>query len=68
MTDNGAETSRYFEFATEPPEFYTTMERRVAEGCAKYEEDIVEGLEKVPQSFIGLLEGRNVGKLIIRVS
>ncbi|HIA56895.1 MAG TPA: NADP-dependent oxidoreductase, partial [Candidatus Lambdaproteobacteria bacterium] len=33
-----------------------------------YREDIVEGLENAPEAFIGLLEGRNFGKLVVRVS
>lgn len=30
-------------------------------------EDIVEGLENAPQAFMGLLEGRNFGKLLVKV-
>jgi len=30
-------------------------------------EDFFDGLEKAPQAFIGMLEGRNLGKLIVRV-
>ena len=32
-----------------------------------YREDIVNGLEKAPEAFIGMLEGRNFGKVIVRV-
>jgi NADPH-dependent curcumin reductase CurA len=31
-------------------------------------EDRVDGLENAPGAFIGLLQGRNFGKLVIRVS
>ena len=31
-------------------------------------EDIVDGLENAPEAFIGLLQGKNFGKLIVRVS
>ncbi len=34
----------------------------------KYREDVVDGLENAPAAFIGLLEGRNFGKLIVRVA
>jgi len=37
-------------------------------GKIKYREDVVEALENAPQAFIGLLEGRNFGKLVVRVS
>ncbi|MDA0740645.1 MAG: NADP-dependent oxidoreductase, partial [Bacteroidetes bacterium] len=33
-----------------------------------YEEDIVEGLENAPNAFIGLLEGKNMGKLMVKVA
>jgi NADPH-dependent curcumin reductase CurA len=37
------------------------------EGRLKHREDIVVGLEKAPEAFIGLLQGRNFGKLLVRV-
>ena len=40
----------------------------VREGRVKYREDIVEGLENAPEAFLGLLQGRNFGKLIVRVA
>jgi len=40
----------------------------VRDGSLKYCEDIVDGLENAPEAFIGLLEGRNFGKLIVAVS
>jgi len=39
----------------------------VREGALKYREDIVEDLENAPRAFIGLLEGKNFGKLLVRV-
>jgi NADPH-dependent curcumin reductase CurA len=29
---------------------------------------VVDGLENAPEALIGLLEGRNFGKLVVRVS
>ena len=40
----------------------------VMSGRIKYREDIVDGLDLAPSAFIGLLEGRNFGKLMVRVS
>jgi NADPH-dependent curcumin reductase CurA len=40
----------------------------VRSGELRYREDIVEGLEAAPQAFIGLLQGRNFGKLLVGVS
>jgi NADPH-dependent curcumin reductase CurA len=39
----------------------------IADGRVRYREDFVDGLEKAPEAFIGMLEGRNFGKLIVRV-
>jgi NADPH-dependent curcumin reductase CurA len=37
-------------------------------GDLRYREDIVDGLDAAPQAFIGLLAGRNFGKLLVRVA
>ncbi len=37
-------------------------------GALKYREDFVDGLERAPAAFIGLLEGKNFGKLIVRLA
>ncbi|MGC8523729.1 MAG: NADP-dependent oxidoreductase [Acidibrevibacterium sp.] len=39
----------------------------VLDGSLKYREDIVEGLENAPDALIGILGGRNFGKLLVRV-
>jgi NADPH-dependent curcumin reductase len=39
----------------------------IKEGRIKYREDIVEGLSAAPEAFIGLLQGKNFGKLLVRV-
>lgn len=49
-------------------EFITDMAPWVEQGKIKYREDVVEGLENAPEAFIGLLEGRNFGKLVVKVS
>jgi NADPH-dependent curcumin reductase CurA len=58
-----------YEFAEEHyPAFLREVGAGVADGTIRYREDIVEGLENAPAAFIGMLEGRNFGKLIVRVS
>jgi NADPH-dependent curcumin reductase len=39
----------------------------IADGRIRYREDFVDGLERAPEAFINMLEGRNFGKLIVRV-
>jgi NADPH-dependent curcumin reductase CurA len=48
-------------------EFFAQMSQWLQQGKIKFREDIVDGLENAPQAFFGLLEGRNFGKLIVRV-
>ncbi len=48
-------------------DFLRDMAGWVAEGKVRYREDIVEGLAQAPEAFISMLEGRNFGKLVVRV-
>jgi NADPH-dependent curcumin reductase CurA len=48
-------------------EFSQNMSQWLAEGKIQYREDRVQGLEQGVKSFIGLLEGKNFGKLVMRV-
>jgi NADPH-dependent curcumin reductase CurA len=50
------------------PEFAQAMSQWLSNGQIRFREDVVEGLENAPQAFIGLLEGQNFGKLIVRVA
>lgn len=49
-------------------EFQEEMGRWVQEGKIHYREQVTEGLEKAPETLIGLLEGKNFGKVVIRVA
>jgi NADPH-dependent curcumin reductase CurA len=43
------------------------LARWVEEGRIKAIVDIIDGLDKAPQALIGLFEGRNRGKMAVRV-
>jgi NADPH-dependent curcumin reductase len=49
-------------------EFHRDMTQWVKEGKVKSREDVVHGLENAPTAFLGMLEGRNFGKLVVKVS
>jgi NADPH-dependent curcumin reductase CurA len=49
-------------------EFAQQMTQWVSEGKIHYREHLVEGLENAPEAFIGLLEGKNFGKLVIKTN
>jgi NADPH-dependent curcumin reductase CurA len=44
------------------------MARWIKEGKLKYKEDLVEGFDRLPQAFIGMLQGNNTGKRLVKVS
>jgi len=50
------------------PAFLQEVGPLVVSGRLKFREDIVDGLDNAPTAFIGLLAGKNFGKLMIRVS
>jgi NADPH-dependent curcumin reductase CurA len=49
-------------------EFRRDMPQWVAAGLVKTREDVVEGLENAPEAFLGLLQGKNFGKLVVKVA
>lgn len=49
------------------PTFLAEVAPKVIAGDIKVLEDIAEGLENAPEAFIGLLQGRNVGKQMVKV-
>jgi NADPH-dependent curcumin reductase len=49
-------------------DFRKEVPAAVKAGKIKYREDIVKGIDNAPEAFIGLLKGRNFGKLLVQVS
>src|SRR5215475_12487227 len=56
------------DFVAHAAEFERDVSQWLREGKIKYREDVVEGIEKAPQAFMGLLQGKNFGKLLVRVA
>ncbi|HFQ5004802.1 TPA: NADP-dependent oxidoreductase [Vibrio vulnificus] len=52
---------RYSEFAAD-------MTQWLAQGKIHYREHLVQGLENAPDAFIGLLEGKNFGKMVVQTN
>jgi NADPH-dependent curcumin reductase CurA len=50
------------------PDFLKTVSAGIADGRIRYREDITDGLENAPATFMGMLQGRNFGKTLIRVA
>jgi NADPH-dependent curcumin reductase len=58
-----------YEFAAEHySDFLRIVSTAIADGRVRYREDITDGLENAPAAFIGMLEGRNFGKTLVRVA
>ncbi|MGU3538171.1 NADP-dependent oxidoreductase [Methylobacterium sp. A54F] len=57
-----------WDFADQAPAFARDVGQWLRDGRVKYREDLVEGLENAPEAFIGMLRGRNFGKLVVKVS
>ena len=56
------------EFEAQRPDFRRDVSAWLAAGKVRHREDIVDGLQNAPAAFIGMLEGRNFGKLLVRVA
>lgn len=57
-----------FDYQPRYPEFLKEMTPWVEAGKITYREDVAEGLENAPEAFMGLLEGKNFGKLVVHVA
>jgi hypothetical protein len=56
-----------FDYFPRMAEFYAEMAPWVANGTVKSKETVVDGLESTPSAFLGLFEGANTGKMLVRL-
>jgi NADPH-dependent curcumin reductase len=49
-------------------EFLGRVTPWVRDESLQHKEDIVDGPDRAPEAFLGMLDGKNFGKLLIRVS
>ena len=47
--------------------FEKDMNKWILNKEIKWKETVVEGLENAPQAFINLLEGKNIGKMLVKI-
>ena len=55
------------DFGERYPDGLRQLAAWLREGRLRYREDVVEGLSRAPEAFLGLLRGENRGKLLVRV-
>ena len=54
-------------YAEKFPEGIKQLSKWLQEGKLSYTETIVEGFDTIPQAFIDLFEGKNTGKMIVKI-
>ncbi|HMR71409.1 MAG TPA: NADP-dependent oxidoreductase, partial [Rubrivivax sp.] len=50
------------------PQALQELGQGVAGGRIRYRESIAEGIASAPEAFLGLLEGRNFGKQLVKLA
>lgn len=49
------------------PKFHQEMGKLIAEGKMKWQESVTEGLQNAPKAFLGLFNGENFGKALVKI-
>jgi NADPH-dependent curcumin reductase CurA len=57
----------YTDYLPEMDDFYRDMGGWIAGGQVKGRETVLEGIEATPEAFMGLFEGQNIGKMLVRL-
>jgi NADPH-dependent curcumin reductase CurA len=57
----------YGDYVSRLDEFYREMGALMASGAVKSHETVVDGIENMPDAFLGLFTGANTGKMLVRV-
>ena len=57
----------YTDFMPRMGEFHRDMGQWIASGQVRSRDTVVDGLENMPQAFLGLFEGANTGKMLVKL-
>ena len=57
----------YTDYVPRLGEFYRDMGGWIAGGQVQSRDTVLDGLERMPEAFLGLFEGANTGKMLVRV-
>jgi len=56
-----------FDHVNDRKNFENDMKNWISNDKIKWKETIVEGVENAPQAFLDLLEGKNIGKMLVKI-
>ena len=56
-----------FDHENDSDNFQKDMTKWIIEGKIKYKETIYEGIDNAPQAFVDLLNGKNIGKMLVKI-
>jgi NADPH-dependent curcumin reductase CurA len=56
-----------FDYQARMAELYRDMGAWLASGAVRSRETVSDGIEAMPEAFLGLFEGKNVGKMLIKL-
>jgi len=56
-----------FNYVEKYPEAIKQLSKWLADGKLTYRETIVEGFDNIPQTFIDLFDGKNSGKMLVKI-
>jgi len=57
----------YTDYLSEMPDFYRDMGGWIASGHVRSRETVHEGIEAMPDAFLGLFQGGNIGKMLVKL-
>lgn len=49
------------------PAFFADMAKWISAGQIKFQETVMEGIDKAPDAFLGLFSGANTGKMLVKL-
>ena len=55
------------DFEDQREQFLSDMRGWLQDGSMQYRETILEGIENAPNALIGLMQGENIGKMLVRL-
>ena len=56
------------QFSDRYEEAYKQLGNWLRDGKIRYRETVAEGIENAPKAFIGMLEGHNIGKQLVKIA